>query len=209
MLTCLLACSVVTSAHADGSAGNITVDTKKAWGTLDAIDQYALVINQDSRFEAAANYVTDALDDHLTELGRFGFIERCLKGDKIVEWAICQPDIDAFNPAKALAEIKADTKHPDWHRSALRAELEAVKPKLKEHAANVKEAMDKVYEGSCGKWVEYTYTVDPKPPIDTPSRYAAALKPGMIVTMVNQSILVGAASLTATAPSVVFGVAVK
>jgi len=427
----LIAGSVETSAHAEGSAGDISVDLRMAWGTADAIDQYVILVNQDSRFEAAANYVADALDDHLTELGRLGFIERCLRGDNVVEWAICQPDIDAFDPAKALAEIKADTKHPDWHRSAMRAELDAVKPKLKEHAEAVKEAMNKdaaykkmfelaastrkssatrqskdlrelalamddarttgsrkalagcedktwaawktavsaipakrfslaykdtqsevldaaaativgeadgylaavalsacfgekpdmlinyveralvfwpgyrgprnathlailqanlkldqrgaelsypridrrelftgngnggnfssssggqspivsvkangelthitfgptkakatkctdyhpgtrlsriesdgrlVYESSCGKWVEYTYTNDPRAPIDTPSRYAAALKPGMIVTLVEESILIGAPSLTATSPSVVFSVPVK
>ena len=125
-------------------AGDIRVDPKKAWSTLDGVEQYALLRNVQFSTRSTVNYIADALDDKLTALGRFGYVGRCLDGNDstVVDWAICQPDIDALDPAKVVAEIDADQAHAGDH-AGLKAALDALRPELAERATKVKAAIDK------------------------------------------------------------------
>jgi len=141
-LTVLFVSTFASPAHADGKpASEISVDEKKAWSALDGIEQFAILANTSD--SDSSSYVADALEDQLTALGRMGFVTQCLKSYNPVLWAICQPDVDAFDPAKALGEIKADTKHQEWERAAMKAAVEAYKGALSEHATKVKATMEK------------------------------------------------------------------
>ena len=132
------------AAHAQ-DISDIHVEPKHAWSTLDPIEQYAIIRNSDFQSRDNSTYIVDALDDRLTALGRFGYVSLCMKRDfdNPVDMATCQPDIDAFDPAQALAEIAADKKHPEGQHAALRDGLTSLKGKLAERATAVKALLDK------------------------------------------------------------------
>ena len=66
-----------------------------------------------------------------------------------------------------------------------------------------------VYEGTCMKYGQVMVEYPAPGPIDTPSRYASALKVGMVLRFTEKWPLLATSSMTATAPSVVFGAPVK
>jgi len=89
-------------------------------------------------------YEADALDEKLTALGRLGYVSRCVsdQSTNVVEWAICQPDIDALDLGKAGAEIDADQAHASDH-APLKAWIDVVKGKLAVHKAAAQAALGK------------------------------------------------------------------
>jgi hypothetical protein len=131
------------ASYGQGERVNSTlrIDGKPAWSSLDGIDQYILLQNEIGK-DYDANYIADALDAKLTEIGRFGFVRWCMgSNNKEVQWAMCQPDIDAFDPKKIAAELHADKNHNGYERMMIRLWVYAAADKLKEHAATVKAAV--------------------------------------------------------------------
>ena len=122
---------------------------KKAWSQLDAIDQFAgLDHNFIGPGPADMAYFVDALGPKLSESARAGYIAECLKPglhptDKAVAWAMCQPDIDAFDAKKVFAEMHADTTHDGQDRIYIRLVADDVAHALPQHAIEVKKLLAK------------------------------------------------------------------
>jgi len=126
---------------------------KQPWSKLGPLDQYALFVQTGGDSAAfalqsgAKHYMADAFA--LTETGRFAYILQCIHPDTAgpVEWAVCQPDIDALDRAKLGQELRADTAHKVIDRMRVRFALGKLERKLQKHAAKVKKlvAGDKVY----------------------------------------------------------------
>jgi len=120
-----------------------------AWSQAGPLDQWALLRTRTGPSDAfslqpgAHYYVADALP--LTEAGRLAFLERCLFAHGIdaephpVEWATCQPDLDALDLGKLSAELRGETARPLADRMALRLAASAVLRHLPAHAAKVKQ----------------------------------------------------------------------
>lgn len=116
-------------------------DPKAAWSTWSPIDQYAGLVNStlgDSSRAVDPAYLADAFGARLTEVGRLGYIETCL-GSRAepVEWAICQPDIDAFDAAKFASELRTDPRG-GFYRMAVRIRRHELTQALAERAEKVK-----------------------------------------------------------------------
>ncbi|MGN6105900.1 MAG: hypothetical protein ACTHU0_12410 [Kofleriaceae bacterium] len=92
-------------------------------------------------------YVADVLDRRLSEVGRYGYVEQCLKAEAPATWAICQADIDKLDLAKLHAQLRADTAHRGDLKMALRFSLLDLRKRLDQHAARVQAAwkQDPVY----------------------------------------------------------------
>lgn len=90
-------------------------DGRKAYAALSGADQYELF----TRTTDVA-YLADALGARLTQAGRLGYVTRCLEGKEMV-WAMCQPDIEALDPAKLSAELRTDPRD-GFDRTRLRIE---------------------------------------------------------------------------------------
>lgn len=128
-----------------------------AWSAAGPIEQWALIRTRSGASAAfalqpgAAYYLADALPP--TEAGRLAFLERCLleggDGDapRPVEWAICQPDLDALDLGKLAAELRGETGRSLADRIALRAAAGEVQRRRPQHAARVKQlvARDPAY----------------------------------------------------------------
>jgi hypothetical protein len=123
---------------------------KLAWSTLNPIDQYrAIQFAESSRVETNVDYIADAFGQHLTETGRFGYIEACVsRKDDAAHWAMCQGDLDQFDPKKMVAELRSDTTHKPYERFVLRLKLDGFGDMLKKHAAALKDlfAKDSAYK---------------------------------------------------------------
>jgi hypothetical protein len=120
------------------SPGQMHIDEKKAWSTYDALDQYMAIAAPHDREDP--HYLADAFGAGLTETGRLAYIWSCLQdGDAAeVRWAMCQPDIAAFDPAKVSPELRASQKgHDGYQRTIVRLALWQLRPKLTAHAADV------------------------------------------------------------------------
>src|SRR5262249_35123590 len=127
------------------------------WSQAGPMEQWGLIRMRTGPSDAfplqpgAAYYLADALP--LTESGRLAFLERCTgpggAGDeaRAVEWAICQPDIDALDLGKLAAEIRGEAVRPLADRLALRLSAASVVGRLPAHAAKVKQlvASDPAY----------------------------------------------------------------
>lgn len=122
---------------------------KKPWSQLDPIEQFAgLGDNWISGGNVDKAYFVDALGPKLSESARAGYIADCLKPglhptDQAVAWAMCQPDIDAFDPKKVFAEMHADTSHDGTDRIYLRLVADDLAHELPAHAAEVKKLLAK------------------------------------------------------------------
>jgi hypothetical protein len=116
---------------------------KRAWSSFDALDQWAM-INVDAGasgdLSLDKNYLTDALGAKLTETGRLAYIRSCIKSSnkRPVQWAMCQPDIDALDWKKIGAELAAIKTYGGADKIRVRIEADTLKAKLVEHAARVK-----------------------------------------------------------------------
>jgi hypothetical protein len=130
-------------------------DQKKPWSQYDPMEQFAGVernfVTAGGKMGAVdAPYFVDALGARLTETGRLGFIEWCMSNggdDKPVISAMCQGDIDAFDPKKVAGEIRASKGHDGWDRMQIRFALAEVGADIATHAAGVKKlvAKDPIY----------------------------------------------------------------
>ena len=144
----------VAFANTDGRPEDPQLSTKDI-ASYTAMDQY-VTIKEGLSGGSFSNpvYLTDMLEPNLTEVGRLAYIKKCIGGntldvtDLAVPFAICQGDIDAFDPAKFAVQLRGDTAHPGETKMKLRLLAYALPAKLKEHAANVAKiyAKDEAYK---------------------------------------------------------------
>jgi hypothetical protein len=118
-----------------------------AWSTAGPLDQWALIRRRPgdsddfSQQPGAKYYLADTLS--LTEAGRLAFLERCMFPESPsddpnpVEYAVCQPDLEALDLTKLAAEIRGETGRTLAERMALRAAASAVQKQAAAHAAKV------------------------------------------------------------------------
>jgi hypothetical protein len=121
------------------------------WSSAGPLEQWALLRARTGPSDAfplqpgASYYIADALP--LTESGRLAFLERCLfvrgADDAPVEWATCQPDLDALDLGKLAPELRAEPARPLADRIALRLSASAVLRHLPAHAARTKQLIAK------------------------------------------------------------------
>ena len=114
-------------------------EQKRAWSTLDPIDQYRAIAG--SMGQQDYIYLTDAFGTNLSALGRFAFVEQCIDSKEATEvrWAVCQPDIAALDFAKIAAELRVNpSAHNGYQRTMIRMDVLRVRDKLAAHAAAVK-----------------------------------------------------------------------
>ena len=131
-------------------------DQKKPWSQLTPMEQYVSVehnwIGSENRQGSLdpATFV-DALGPKLSELARLAWLDKCLtaKGNHgyQVLWALCQPDVEAFDAKKVLAEIKAEPSYAPNERMMVRVEAVEMQQRIADHAAEMKAllASDPIY----------------------------------------------------------------
>ncbi len=149
----------VAYAKSDYRSEKLTYSTKDL-AAFTPLDQYKALTdgferpNGNGPFEDPF-YIADALDSRLSEAGRYGFIEACLKlGDRSVTsipsvtWALCQVDIERFDAAKLAEQLRGDTAHGGELRMSMRLRLLDLPARLKEHATKVQQllAKDEAYK---------------------------------------------------------------
>ncbi len=117
-------------------------DDKRAWSSYDPADQYKAIAGAQGGGASDEDfiYLADALGPNLSELGRFGYIWRCLRERDAseVEWAMCEPDIALFDAKKVAAEIRASKSTNGYERTSMRFAVREVRQALPKHAADVK-----------------------------------------------------------------------
>jgi hypothetical protein len=128
-----------THGAAQRNSPSLKYDPKQAWSAYDAIDQYANLAHG----QIESHYLADALGTRLTETGRLGYLRRCLESKKIGEWAICGPDLAAFDPAKVAGELRASTRHDGYERTVIRLEVDGAVKRLAERSAAMKQLVAK------------------------------------------------------------------
>lgn len=114
------------------------------------IDQYNAIVEGFDRPGGVgplrdAMYATDVFDGKLSEVGRFGYISRCMGTVGVgspgpVEWAICAGDIAAFDAAKFFDQVRRDTAHDGAYKMQLRLAALSLADDIKKHAAKVQAA---------------------------------------------------------------------
>lgn len=115
----------------------ITVGWKDAPSTLDAIGQYGLMARSTS-MDRDPWYALDMLGAKLTMTGRLAYIKHCLTASKPTEWALCQPDIDAFDRKQIGVEMHASKSQGGFERMAIRIAAHQLHVKLAKRAADTK-----------------------------------------------------------------------
>ncbi|MBA3462215.1 MAG: hypothetical protein H0T46_19800 [Deltaproteobacteria bacterium] len=119
-------------------------DKKRAWSSLTPGQQFALI---DFDFnEDGPAYAADALGAKLSEVGRFAYIQKCIKASdnqQAASWAMCQPDIDAFDKKKFSEQLRVDTGITGAERMEIRLRYEGFADELKQHAEEVKKLQAK------------------------------------------------------------------
>ncbi|MBL9018067.1 MAG: hypothetical protein JNL83_28030 [Myxococcales bacterium] len=123
---------------------NLKHEKKRARSAMTPGQQFAFIDFDFS--EDGAAYDADTLGDKLSEVGRYAYIKKCMKdkGDEnAANWAMCQPDIDAFDPKKFSSELRMDTGITGAERMEIRLRYVTFQDELKEHAAKVKELQAK------------------------------------------------------------------
>ena len=117
---------------------------KLAWSAYSPIDQYTQIL---STHAIDPSYLTDAFGAKLTEVGRLGYITKCLPdasfGDPGVRWAMCAPDIAAFDRSRFATELRSDTTHNGQDRMQVRFAAHEAIAALAKHAVGVKELLAK------------------------------------------------------------------
>lgn len=123
-------------------------DRKAAWSTLGPLDQFAELSGSDIG-QVDAGYVADAFGSKLTQLGRLGYVQRCMeratKDDGPVTLAMCATDAAALDMAKIVAEINGDKSHGTADRMTARLvayETITKLPQLKTTIAELKKKDD-------------------------------------------------------------------
>lgn len=118
--------------------------------SMTPLDQYLMInttlkVGQHGDFDDA-DYLADMFEPNLSEVGRFAYIERCVKYTSVsdvpaAEYAECQADIDAFDKTRFASDLRSDTGHPGANKMEIRLRLYAFPEKLKEHADAVKQIL--------------------------------------------------------------------
>lgn len=115
---------------------------RDAWSAMTPIDQYAAIVRGGGASDDLAldkAYLTDAFGAKLTATGRFGYAHNCLtQTGTPVEWAMCQPDVDAIDAAKINAELRSDSKYTPADRMRVRIEIDRMQPKIADRKAKLK-----------------------------------------------------------------------
>lgn len=124
------------------------VDAKEkvAWSTMDPVEQFAILSKEIGMSNAfalqpgAKPYIADAVQ--LSEAGRVAYLEGCLRTAydtdiKPVEWAVCQPDIEALDGKKLGAELASATSRTAFERMTIRRAYAWLQAKLPAHAKKV------------------------------------------------------------------------
>lgn len=124
-----------------------------------AMDQYAVIMRvDDARSDWYSKidrfYATDMFESNLSQLGRFAFLTTsCVDTDRSpapdsdgmlgteVRWAICQADLDRFDLAKFLDEVRADTARDGAVRMKLRVAAFDLPKRIATHAAEVQQML--------------------------------------------------------------------
>jgi hypothetical protein len=132
----------VAFAQASESGHSFKTDySTKTLATFTPIDQYWAIEHgwQANGTEISDPiYTADALDAQFTEVGRLAFLEYCVKSEAVekdrdvVKWALCQADIDKFDPAKFSDQLRSDTAHDGGVKSYLRVAAYRLPKQLKE-----------------------------------------------------------------------------
>jgi hypothetical protein len=86
----------------------------RSLSSLDAVEQWAFFQRNNSI------YYADALGPKLTDLGRMGLADNCVRTDAVGTRAICSPDVAAFDVKKISAEIRTATKRSGYERMIAR-----------------------------------------------------------------------------------------
>src|SRR5262245_13517055 len=139
------------------------------------LDQYGIINKAAESFsEFDTLYATDMFDASLTEAGRLAFLQTtCLNrgeptdvddqgmtGTEVI-WAICEADLERFDLAKLLGEIRADPAHDGAIKMKLRIVAYELPRQIKDHAAEVHEmlkrddANKKLFEAARAARVEW------------------------------------------------------
>lgn len=112
---------------------SIRPEDKKALSKMDPIEQYGAL----SSTYGSIDFLADELEPVLTETGRMGYVERCMRSDDVGEWAICHEDVLKFDPAKVAAEIRGAKNRSAFERTAVRLQMAFLRPKVAERIAAV------------------------------------------------------------------------
>lgn len=122
---------------------SLVARSKIAYPAYGAVDQYAAILAARYTGGIDPHYLTDALDDKLTETGRAAYITRCLQpasdeGTPGIGWAACAADIAAFDFSKVGGELRADATHSGTERQYIRFKIAELVASLPAHEAAVK-----------------------------------------------------------------------
>lgn len=113
-------------------------DDKQAWSTLSPVGQFIAISGATDTY-GEHNYITDALDAHLSESGRLAFITKCLSaGDGAVQLAMCQADIDQLDHKKLAAELSGDSTYGGIEKMTVRVKLDRLDGQLRPRADAIK-----------------------------------------------------------------------
>lgn len=115
---------------------------KRAWSSLDPIDQWALIdIDTGGSGELALDdhYLVDGLGLGLSETGRLAYVSQCIHTrDQPVTWAMCQRDLDRLDWKRISAELRANKVYRGADKVRIRIRMDELKKELVAHAAKVK-----------------------------------------------------------------------
>ncbi len=129
--------------NTNGQEVGIGESLKRAWSGFDALDQYAMIGRDAGASGDLAldhDYLVDAFGLKLTEVGRFAYVRRCVKGSRNgpVQWAMCQGDVAQLDFKKLAAELRANKVYRGADKVRVRIEVDELKPVLAAHAAKIK-----------------------------------------------------------------------
>ncbi|MSP63886.1 MAG: hypothetical protein EXR72_26785 [Myxococcales bacterium] len=132
--------------NTNGQEIGIGESLKRAWSSFDALDQYAMITADSGASGDLAldhHYLVDALGARLTEVGRFAYLQRCVKSSNNgpVQWAMCQGDIERLDRKKLASELRANKVYTGADKVRIRIEVDALKPDLVAHAAKGKKLL--------------------------------------------------------------------
>lgn len=145
------------------------------------LDQY-IVIKDKIALDAARSvefrggeYAADMFEPNLSEVGRFAMVDACLDIEPEARaapafYALCQADLDAFDRAKFLTQLRNDTAHAadGGYKHHLRLRLSTVAKRMTEHADAVKKILatdaqyKKLWDGAAkGRAMYAAASIDP------------------------------------------------
>jgi hypothetical protein len=117
--------------------------SSRSLSSLDAIEQFTFLKNHDEQ----AHYYMDALGPKLTETGRMAYVIDCTRDrTDYGVWAVCQPDVDAFDFKKVSSELRTQTKRSGYERMLMRFIAYKLPERIAEHTKKV-EALEAKDEG--------------------------------------------------------------